>query len=74
MNTTTPKQPKRKSWHDAFRARYAEFCRSRGLPAQETEAGLRAARGNAKRVAERHAREERFRLKEQDQTEEQKTI
>lgn len=46
MKTAT----KRTSWQDAFRARYAEFCRERGLPEQETEAGLKAARANARRA------------------------
>ena len=44
---------RRRCWQDAFRERFREFCRERGIPAQQTEAGLRAARSNAKRNARR---------------------
>lgn len=47
---------RRRSWHDAFRERFRKFCEERGLPEQQTEAGLRAARSNARRNAERAAR------------------
>lgn len=50
---------RRRSWHDAFKQRFREFCIEHGEPVQQTEAGLRAARSNAKRIAKRRARDER---------------
>ena len=47
-----PRSARRRSWQDAFRERFRTFCHSRGIPAQETPEGQRAARSHARRLHE----------------------